>query len=188
MKRLLLVVALCVALAPAVSASASTHLSSQLLTGKNLSKQWSRYYIQNQDTATCPESNFARPTSKSSTRAIFANNNSGTLILEKLTATKNPAALYNTLVSQTLRCPKSGKAVSENVTYQRVRSVQISGIAKPHRAFSLAAQADGSSVTGCVVYAVKGDEVVAFAELSILPFSARQFKTTLEKALAKVAA
>jgi hypothetical protein len=188
MKRLLLVVALFVALAPVASASASTHLTSQLLSGKNLSKQWSRYYIQNQDTATCPESNFGRPTSKSSTRVIFANNNSGTLILEKLTATKSPATLYDILVSQTLKCSKSGKSLSKYVTYQRVRSIQITGISNPHRAFSLAAEAGGSSVTGCVVYAVKGDEVVAFAELSVLPFGARQFKAALEKALAKVAA
>jgi hypothetical protein len=187
-KRLLIVAALCVALAPAASASASPHLSSQLLSGKNLSKQWSRYYVENQDTATCPESNFSRPTSKSSTRAIFANNNSGTLILEKLTVTKSSAALYKTLVAQTLKCPKSGKSLSKYVTYQRVRSIQVSGIPNPHRAFDLAAEAGGNSVTGCVVYAIKGDEVVAFAELSILPFNARLFKTTLVKALAKVTA
>lgn len=185
MKRLLIVVALVVTLAPAASASASAHLSSQLLSGKNLSKVWSRYYIENQDTATCPESNFDRPTSEASTRAFFANNSSGTLILEKLATSGGPSKLYDTLVERTLKCPKSA-STSSYVTYQRVRSISISGITNPHRAFSLSADAGGTSVNGCVVYAVKGDVVIAFAELSILPFSARQFKSTLEKALAKV--
>jgi hypothetical protein len=186
MKRLLIATALFLALAPAASASASTHLSSQLLSGKSLSHQWSKYYIQNRDTATCPESNFGRPTGKSSTRVIYANNNSGTLILEKLTETRSPATLYDTLVQRTLKCPKSAGPTSEYVTYQRVRSIQISGVSNPHHAFSLAAEAGGSSVTGSVVYAVKGNVVVAFAELSILPFNAPQFKTMLKKALAKV--
>jgi hypothetical protein len=187
MKRLLIVVALLVALAPAVTASAATPLSSQLLSGKNLSKQWSTYYVENQDTATCPESNFGRPTSKSSTRAIFADHSSGTLILEDLRVTKSPTATYEALVEATLRCSKSKSALSKYVTFQQVRSIQISGISNPHRAFSLAAEAGGDSVAGRVVYALKGKVVVAFAELSIQRFNAAQFKTTLEKALSKVA-
>lgn len=185
MKRLLIVVVLVVTLAPAAIASASTHLSSQLLSGKNLSKQWSRYYIENKDTATCPESNFGRPTSTSSTRDFFANDSSGTLILEKLSTSASPAKLYDTLVERTLKCPTS-VSTSKYVTYQRVRSIQLPGISNPHHAFYLSAQAGGASVTGSVVYAVKGKVVVAFAELSIVPFNARQFKSTLEKALAKV--
>jgi len=186
MKRLLIVIALVVTLAPAVSASGSSRLSSQLISGKNLSRQWSKYYIQKRDTATCPESNFGRSTSKSVVRTIFADTNTGTLLLERLTTATSPATIYGTLVARTLKCPKSGGSLHGYVTYQRVRSIVMSGIANPHHAFSLAAEAGGNSVTGCVVYAVKGNVVVAFAELSILPFNARQFKTTLEKALAKV--
>jgi hypothetical protein len=185
-KRLLIVVALLVTLAPAVSASGATRLSSQLLTGKQLSRGWSRYYIENQDTATCPESNFGRPTAKTSTRTMFANTNSGTLLLEKLSTSSSPAALYNTLVQRTLKCSKSSGALKGYLTDQRVRSIAMSGIVSPHHAFSLAAEAGGINVTGSVVYAVKGNVVVAFGELSVLPFNARQFKTTLEKALAKI--
>ncbi len=186
MKRVLIVAVLLATLAPALSASGASPLSSQLVTGKQLSRQWSRYYIQSKDTATCPESNFGAPAGKLSTRTVFANTNSGTLLLEKLTDSSSPTALYNTLVERTLKCSKSSSALSGYITYQRVRPIAMSGIVTQHRVFSLAAEAGGNSVTGCVVYAVKGKVVVAFAELSVLPFNVRQFKTTFEKALAKV--
>ncbi len=185
-KRLLIVVALVVSLAPAVGASAATHLSSQLLSGKNLSKQWSRYYIENQDMSSCPESIFRRPSNKSSTVAFFANRSSGTLILEDLSTATSPTKTYDALVSTTLRCSKSDHTSNKYVTFQQVRAIQVSGISDPHRAFSLSAEAGGISVSGRVVYAVKGHVAVAFAELSILPFNAGQFKSTLEKALAKI--
>jgi hypothetical protein len=185
-KRVLSVVALLVALAPALSASGATRLSSQLLSGKELSRQWSTYIIANKDTATCPESNFASPTGETSARALFADTSTGTLLLEKLSTSPNPVALYDTLVERTLKCSKSSHALNGYITYQRVRSVQISGIVSQHRAFSLAAEAGGNSVAGSVVYVIKGNVVVAFAELSILRFNAPLFKTALEKALAKV--
>jgi hypothetical protein len=185
-KRLLIVVALLVTLAPAMSASATTSLSSQLLSGKNLTKQWSAYYVESQETATCPESNFGRPTSKSSARTFFADHSTGTLILEDLRVTKSPIATYDALVEATLKCSKAKSALSKYVTYQQVRSIQIAGISNTHRAFSLAAEAGGHSVSGRVVYALRGKVVVAFAELSIERFNAGQFESTLAKALAKV--
>jgi hypothetical protein len=72
-------------------------------------------------------------------------------LLEKLSASGSPVALYNTLVQRTVECSKSNGALKGYITYQQVRSIQISGIAGTHRVFSLAAEAGGSSVTGCVV-------------------------------------
>jgi hypothetical protein len=187
MKRLLIVIALLAVLSPSTSASGATGLKSELLTSKDLTPQWSRYYIENQDTVSCPESNFRKPSSHTSARIIFVNRTSGTLLLEKLRATANPAQLYDTVVSRTLKCPKTGTKLDGYVTFQQIHSVDLSGISVPHRAFTLSAVVGGANVSGCVVYALQGNIVVAFAELSLLSLSKRQFETTLHKALARVA-
>jgi hypothetical protein len=186
MKRLLIVVALVMTLAPCASASATSRLSSELLVAKNLPAQWSRYYIENKDTASCPESNFRKPTSHSSVRVIYVDRSSGTLMLEKLRISANPAEFYSTLITRTLKCPKTGTDFDGYVTFQQIHSIDLGGIPVPHRAFTLSAVVGGANITGCVVYALKGNAVVAFAELSILSLSERQFKTTLVEALKKV--
>jgi hypothetical protein len=186
MKRLLIVTALLFALAPSVSASASTSVKSELLTSKSLTAAWSKYYIENQDTVSCPESNFRTPTSRTSVRTIFADRSSETLLLEKLTASASPAKVYDTLVTQTLKCPKTGAKLDGQVTFQQIHSYDLTGISFPHRAFTLHAVVGGADVTGCVVYAFKGKVVVAFAELSLLSLSEPQFKATFVKALKKI--
>jgi hypothetical protein len=186
MKRLLIVTALLFALTPCVSASASTSVKSELLTSKSVSAGWSKYYIESQDTVSCPESNFRTPSGRTSVRAIFANRSSETLLLEQLTASGSPAKLYSTLVTQTLKCPKTGAKLDGQVTFQQIHSYNLTGIALPHRAFTLHAVVGGADVTGCVVYALKGKIVVAFAELSLLSLSEQQFKATFVKALKKI--
>jgi hypothetical protein len=189
MKRLLSVIALFAALAPSVSAAAAPRpLTSELLSSKNLNSQWSRYYIERQDTSSCPEYNFSKPSSPASARTMFVNESTGTLLLEKLGESSNPVQLYNTLVTRTLKCPKTGSKLDGQVTFQQIHPMVLTGVAEPHRAFTLHAVVGGATVTGCVVYARKGSIVVAFAELSVFSLSQRQFKAAFATALKKTAA
>jgi hypothetical protein len=174
------------ALAPSVGASAGTRSASELLSRGDLSAKWSRYYIENRDTESCPESNFTKPTGLSSARVIYVDRSSGTLLLEKLQDSAKPAKFYDTLITRTLKCPKTAAELDGQVTFQQVRSVDITGVGTPHRAFLLHAVVGSATVTGCVVYAFKGNVVVAFAELSLMGFGQQQFKSTFIKALARV--
>jgi hypothetical protein len=185
-KRLAIFIALLMALAPSVSASASTRPSSELLTRGDLSAKWTRYYIENRDTESCPESNFTKPTAPASARVIYVDRSSGTLLLEELRDSANPVKFYDTLITRTLKCPKTASQLDGQVTFQQIRSVDITGVSTPHRAFLLHAVVGSATVTGCVVYALKGNVVVAFAELSLMTLNQQQIKSTFVKALAKV--
>jgi hypothetical protein len=185
-KRLAIFITILMALAPSINASASTRPASELLTRSDLSAQWSRYYIESRDTQSCPESNFTEPTGPSSARVVYVDRSSGTLLLEKVRADVDPAKFYDTLITRTLKCPKTAAELDGQVTFQKVRSVDITGVSTPHRAFLLHAVVGSATVTGCVVYAIKGNVVVAFAEISLMTLNQQQFKSTLVKALAKV--
>jgi hypothetical protein len=186
MKRTVASVALLLVLLSSVTASASPSLRHQLLSPKQV-PGWSKYYIAPAETASCPESTFAKPTTSSAIREVFANRSSETLLLERIATSKNPKATYNLVLAKMTKCPKTGSTVDGQVTFPRTRSVNLGHYVVPVRGFTVSFVLGGSHVTGAVAYAIKGPIVLAFAEISLTTLNTRTFKKQLAEALAKIA-
>jgi hypothetical protein len=147
---------------------------------------WSKYYIAAAETASCPESTFAKPKTRSAIREVFVNRSSETLLLEKLATSKSPHTTYNSTLKKMTRCPKTATTVDGEVTFQRTRAVNLGHFAVPVRGFTISFVLGGAHVTGVVAYATKGPTVLAFAEISLTELNAHAFKKLLTEALSRI--
>jgi hypothetical protein len=186
MKRFAAMTALLVVLLSSVSASAAPSLRHQLLSAKEV-PGWSTYYIAAAETRSCPESTFAKPTTSSAVREVFANRPSETLLLEKLATSKSPKTTYNTVLAKMTKCPKTGSTVDGQVTFPRTRAVNLGHFAVPVRAFTVSFVLGGAHVTAAVAYAMKGRVVLAFAEISLTTLNTHTFKKFLGEAISRMA-
>jgi hypothetical protein len=187
MKRFAAVTALFVALLTSVSASAAApSLRHELLSSKEV-PGWSKYYIAASDTTSCPESTFAKPTTRSAVREVFANRSSGTLLLERLATSKVPQTAYNEILAKMTKCPKTASTVDGQVTFQRTRSVNLGHYAVPVRGFTVSFVLGGAHVTGVVAYATKGSDVLAFSEISLTTINTHAYKKLLAEAITRMA-
>jgi hypothetical protein len=185
-KRLAAVTALVVLLLSSVSAGAAPSLRHQLLSAHQVAG-WTKYYIAAAETASCPESTFAKPTTSSSAREVFANRSSETLLLERIATSINPQNTYNSVLAKMTKCPKTGSTVDGQVTFPQRRSVNLGHYSVPVRGFTISFVLGGSHVTGAVAYAKKGSTVLAFAEISLTTLNTRSFKKFLAEAISKIA-
>jgi hypothetical protein len=184
-KRIAAITAVLVVMLSCVSASAATPLRGQLLTSRNV-PGWAKYYIAAADTRSCPESTFAKPTTGSAIREVFANRSSETLLLEKLETSPTPTLTYNTVVDHMTKCTKIAATFDGQVTFQRKQSVNLGRFVVPVKAYTIAFVLGGANVTGVIAYAKKGRVVLALAEITKTELSARQFKSALREALARI--
>jgi hypothetical protein len=186
MKRFAAAVALLVVLLSSAGASAAPSLHHQLLSAKAL-PGWSKYYVGAAETVSCPESTFAKPTTSSALREVFANRSSETLLFERIATSRNPKTTYNSVLAKMTKCPKTGSTVDGQVTFPRTRSVNLGHYAVPVRGFTVSFVLGGAHVTGAVAYAMKGPIVLAFAEISLTTLNTQTFKKLLAEALSKIA-
>jgi hypothetical protein len=186
MKQFAGVIALLLVLLSSVTASAAPSLAHQLLSPKAV-PGWSSYYIAAAETASCPESTFAKPTTPSAIREVLANRSSETLLLERIATSKNPKTTYNSVLAKLTKCPKTGSTIDGQVTFPRTRSVNLGHYAVPVRGFTLSFVLGGAHVTGAVAYAMKGPIVLTFAEISLTTLNTHTFKKLLAEALSKIA-
>jgi hypothetical protein len=187
MKRLMVTTSLVVAMifSGAVSASA-TMLSAQLVSQRQL-PSWSRYDVVPSDVALCPESSFQVGTSHTEARVFFAQEKTETLFAEKIVTSSNPTKTYANAVAKTADCP-SATTIDGNATFQRIKTLNLGRFSVPVRAFSLSAVAGGAVVTGCVLFARKGNVVLDIGEISKGSINARAFKAEVVRALANIRA
>jgi hypothetical protein len=185
MKRIAACTAVLVVMLSCVGAAAATPLRHQLLIPRDV-PGWSKYYIAAADTRSCPESTFAKPTTASAVREVFANRSSETLLLEKLETSTTPTLTYNAVLDHMTKCTKIAATFDGQVTFQRKESVNLGRFAVPVKAYTIAFVLGGANVTGVIAYAKKGHVVVALAEITETELSARQFKSTLREALARI--
>jgi hypothetical protein len=185
-KRIAAVTALVVVILSSVSAGAAPSLSHQLLSAHQVAG-WSKYDIAANETASCPESTFAKPTTRFAVREVFANRSSETLLLERIATSSNPQTTYNALLAKMTKCPTTGSTVDGQVTFPQRRSVNLGRYSVPVKGFTISFVVGGSHVTGAVAYAKKGSTVLAFAELSLTALNTRTFKKLLAEAISKIA-
>jgi hypothetical protein len=186
MKRFAVGVTLLVVLLSSVAASAAPALRHQLLPAKEV-PGWSKYYIAAAETKSCPESTFAKPTTRSAVREVFVSRSSETILLERIATSRSPQATYESVLAKMTKCPKTGSTVDGQVTFQRTRAVNLGHYAVPVRAFTVTFVLGGAHVTGVVAYATKGPIVLAVAEMSLTTLNAHAFKKLLAEAIAKIA-
>jgi len=168
-----------------VSASAAPSLRHELLPAKAV-RGWSKYYIAAAETASCPESTFAKPKTHSAIREVFVNRSSETLLLEKLATSKSPQTTYDAVLEKMTRCPKTATTVDGQVTFQKTRPVNLEHFVVPVRGFLISFVLGGAHVTGVVAYAMKGPVVLAFAEISLTELNTHTFKKFLTEALSRI--
>ena len=187
MKRFFLTAPLVIALvfSGAISASATT-LSAQLLSQKQLSS-WSRYGVVAADVARCPESSFRVVTSPTQAGVFFVQAKTETLFAEKLVTSSNPKQIYAADVAKSAACP-AATTINGSATTQRIKALNLGRFSVPVRAFSLYAVVGGTAVSGCVLYARKGNVVLEIGELSMGSISERAFKADVVLALGKIRA
>jgi hypothetical protein len=185
-KRIVAVTALVVVLLSSASAGAAPSLRRQLLSAHQV-PGWSKYYIAPAETASCPESIFAKPTTNSAVREVFANRSSETLLLERIATSSNPENAYNSVLAKMTKCPKTASTVDGQVTFQQKRSVNLGHYSVSVRGFTVSFVLGGAHVTGAVAYAKKGSIVLAFAEISLTTLDTRTFKKLLAEAISKIA-
>jgi opacity protein-like surface antigen len=185
MKRIAAATALLVVLLSSVSASAAPSLQHQLLSPKEVAG-WSTYYVAEAETASCPESTFAKPKTRSASREVFVNRSSETLLLEAIATSKTPKGTYNLVLQKMTKCPKTGSTVDGQVTFQRVRAVNLGHFAVPVRGFTVSFVLGGANVSGVVAYAEKGPIVLAFSEITLTALNAHAFKKLLANAISKI--
>jgi hypothetical protein len=186
MKRFAAVMTLFVVILSSVGAAAAPSLRHELLPPKAV-PGWSKYYIAAAETQSCPESTFAKPTTPSAVREVFANRSSETLLLEKLATSKSPKATYNSVLAKMTKCPKTGSTVDGQVTFPQKRPVNLGHFVVPVRGFAVSFVLGGAHVTGVVAYAIKGRTVLALGEISLTTLNARAFKRLVTEALSKIA-
>jgi hypothetical protein len=185
-KRIAAATALVVVLLSSANAGAAPSLTHQLLSAHQVSG-WSKYYIAANETASCPESTFAKPTTRSAVREVFANRSSETLLLERIATSADPQSTYNSVLAKMTKCPKTGSTVDGQVTFPQRRSVNLGHYSVPVRGFTISFVLGGSHVIGAVAYAKKGSIVLAFAELSLTTLNTRSFEKLLAEAISKIA-
>jgi hypothetical protein len=185
MRRFAAVMALIVVLLSSATASAAPSLHHQLLSAKSV-PGWSKYYIAPAETASCPESTFAKPKTPSAIREVFVNRSSETLLLERLATSKDPVATYDVVLAKMTKCPRTGSTIDGQVTFQRKRAVNLGHFAVPVRGFTVSFVLGGADVSGVVAYAMKGPTVLAFAEITLTQINTREFKKLLTEALSKI--
>ncbi len=178
--------ALVVVILSSAGAGAAPSLGHQLLSSHEV-PGWSRYYIAANETASCPESTFAKPTTRFAAREVFANRSTETLLLERIATSSNAQITYNALLAKMTKCPNTGSTVDGQVTFPQRRSVNFGRYSVPVKGFTIAFVLGGSHVTGAVAYAKKGSIVLAFAELSLTTLNTRTFKKLLADAISKIA-
>jgi hypothetical protein len=186
MKRFAVGLVLLAVLVPSVSASAAPALRHQLLSAKAV-PGWSKYYIAPAETASCPESTFAKPKTRSAIREVFVNRSSETLLLERLATSKDPAITYGAVLAKMTKCPRTGTTVDGQVTFQRIRAVNLGHYAVPVRGFTVSFVLGGANVMGVVAYAEKRATVLAFAEITLTTINERAFRKYLAAAISKMA-
>jgi hypothetical protein len=186
MKRLFAVAAVLLVLGPCVSAGATSSLKSELLSLKQFPAQWSKYGIATADTRFCPEASFKGRKSASLARVVFANRGTESLFLEQLHRSKSPATVYASEVANATHCKKTGTEFKNTTTFETIKPVHLGKFSVPVRAFSMTAEVNGDKVTGCVVYARKGQVVFVAAEISLDPLNVKLFKSMVAHAIAKV--
>jgi hypothetical protein len=185
-KRVGAVIALFVVILWSVSAAATPSLSHQLLSPHQV-PGWSKYYIAPAETASCPESTFAKPTTGLAVREVFANRSAETLLLERIATSSTPQNTYNSVLAKMTKCPKTASTVDGQVTFQQRRSVNLGHYSVPVKGFTVSFVLGGAHVTGAVAYAKKGSVVLAFAELSLTTLNTHTFKKLLAEAISKIA-
>ncbi|HTT59065.1 MAG TPA: hypothetical protein VMF33_03370 [Acidimicrobiales bacterium] len=185
MKRIAALTAVLVVMLSCAGASAATPLRHQLLTSRDV-RGWTTYDVAAADTRSCPESTFSQPTNKSAVREVFADRSSETLLLEKLVTSPTPTLTYDAVLDHVTKCTKVAATFDGQVTFQRRQSVNLGHFAVPVRAYTVAFVLGGATVTGVIAYAKKGPVVLALAEITMTELSARQFKSTLREALARI--
>jgi hypothetical protein len=186
MKRFAAALALLVVLLSSGSASAAPSLHRQLLPPKDV-PGWSTYDIAPAETASCPESTFAKPTTRSAIREVFVNRSSETLFLERIATSTTPKSTYNVVLEKIMKCPKAGSTVDGQVTFPRIRSINLGHFAVPVRGFTISFVLGGANVSGVVAYAVKGPIVLAVSEITLTTLNAQAFKRLLAEAISKTA-
>jgi hypothetical protein len=167
-----------------VSAGAVTPPSKNVLVLSQLGTQWSTYHISAADTSHCPEAAFRA--GSGSVRAVFAQRESETILVEKLTITKSPSTALASAVTSATVCHSASTVIDGYTTFPTIKPVKLGHFAVTVRAFSLSATVGAAKVTGAMAFAFKGRTVVALGEISTGPLNVGQFKSDLTKALAKV--
>jgi hypothetical protein len=185
-KRVGAAIALLVVFFSSASAGAAPSLPQQLLLPHQV-PGWSKYYIAPAETVSCPESTFAKPTTRSAVREVFANRSSETLLFERIATSSNPQNTYNSVLAKMTKCPKTASTVDGQVTFQQRRSVNLGHYSVPVRGFTVSFVLSGSHVTGAVAYAKKGSIVLAFAEISLTTLNTHTFRKLLAEAISKIA-
>lgn len=185
MKRIAALTAVLVVMLSCVEASAASSLHHQLLTPQEV-PGWAKYYIAPAETRSCPESTFAKPTNASAIREVFANRSSETLLLEKIQTSATPTLTYNAVLDHMTKCTKIAATFDGQVTFQRKQSVNLGRYSVPVKGYTIAFVLGGANVTGVIAYAKKGRVVLALAEITKTELNARQFKSTLREALARI--
>lgn len=169
-----------------IDAGAASSLRHELLPPRDV-PGWAKYYIAPADTRSCPESTFDKPTNGSAIREVFANRSSETLLLEKIQTSATPTLAYNTMLDHMTKCTKIAATFDGQVTFQRKQSVNLGRYTVPVRGYTIAFVLGGANVTGVIAYAKKGRVVLALAEITMTELNARQFKSALREALARIA-
>jgi len=183
-KRLLLApLAVALLLSGAVGASALT-LSKQLLSPKQL-PSWSRYYVGAAQLTGCPESSFQPTKSPHVVREFLVQMSSMTLLAEKLVVSSDPAENFESTTATVAKC-RAAATIDGSVTFQRIKALNLGTFAVPVRAFSLYAVVGGAALTGCVVYASKGDVLLEIGELSMGSINPRAFRADVNLALERI--
>jgi hypothetical protein len=186
MKRVAATLTLFVVLLSSATASAAPTLHHQLLSATQV-PGWSTYYIAPAETVSCPESTFAKPKIRSALREVFVDRSSETLLLERLATSKDPKTTYGLVLAKMTKCPRTGSTVDGQVTFPRIRAVNLGHYAVPVRGFTISFVLGGANVSGVVAYAVKGPTVMAFAEITLTTINTRSFKRFLAEAISRIA-
>jgi hypothetical protein len=185
MKRIAAVTTFLVIILSATSAVGAASLHHDLLTPRQV-PHWTKYYIGAAQTASCPESTFAKSKSHSAIREVFVQKSSQTLLLERIDTSSDPTKAFTALLAHMTKCPKTASTLDGHVTFQHFHPVNLGKFAVPVKGYTLSAVVGNASVSGVIAYARKGHDVFALAEISLDPLNARSFDALLTKAIARI--
>jgi hypothetical protein len=185
MKRTLIFTTLLIVILSSASAVGAASLHRELISPREV-PHWSRYYIGAAQTKSCPESTFAKPTSRSAIREVFVQKSSETLLLERLSTSVDPAKAFEVLLAHLTKCPKTASTIDGHATFQHIQRAQLGKYSVPVKGYTLSAVVGNATVSGVIAYARKGHVVFALAELSLSPLNGHAFSALLSKALARI--
>jgi hypothetical protein len=187
MKRLCAVALLAAMLVVSIAINASAATLSRELLSQGQLPSWTHYSVVDSYLARCPESSFQVSASRSEARVFFVQQDTETLLAEKLVTSADSTKVYAAAIAKVADCP-AATTIDGNATFQRIKALNLGRFTTPVRAFSLYAVVGGADVTGCVAYAREGSVVVEIGELSKGSINVKAFKADVAMALERVRA